>query len=267
MIAGLFITLFYNSAQVRQLVTSRDEERFDRTVARLGSQNPSERLTGLSGLQLFLGPDQRSKHGPALLFLANAIAIEKDPTVRGAMLDAFAALKRYHIEQSVLNDTLTAERDRNRSILKRLQAEFQDKLKQNTGSMFEKGNDEIGLGARPASDLEPLQATANAIALLVRAGAHISDLSEIYCVSCLFSSASDPSNLSSTNLDRSYLRRANFTSANLEKSSFDSADLIWTDFTGANLRGAKLTEPPLIDTPIQAILIQKALWVAESPNL
>ncbi len=264
-IAGLVIAFTMNSRQLAQLAASRNEERFDKAVSRLGSQSPSERLTGLAGLQFFLGPTQKDRHQGALLFLANAVAVETDATVRGAILDTFASLRQYGIEQQVLNDTLAAERDRNRSVLKTLQARFQKRVNEKTDAIFEKGNDEAGLGNLALEDLAPLQATAEAIASLVRSGAYVQDLSDIYCVSCLFSSSDRSVNLSNANFDRSYLRKASFARAILENASFDGAYLMQTDFTSADLRRAKLTDPPLVDPPIQAILIKKALWAANGP--
>jgi Pentapeptide repeats (8 copies) len=246
-VVGLFATVIYNSAQLAQIRESRDEERFDKAVSRLGSQSPSERLAGLSGLQLFLGPAQRDKHQAALLFLANGVAIEKDPIVRGAMLDIFASLRQYQFEQQVLNETLAVERDRNRGILKSFQARFQTRLKDGSATIFDEGNDETGIGTLAPDDLAPLQATAATIASLIRNGAHVKDLSDIYCTYCGFSSSDGSVNLSDVNFDRSFLRKASFVKANLENASFDGADLIQTDFTGANMRRAKLTDPPLVE--------------------
>jgi hypothetical protein len=45
------------------------------------------------------------------------VAVEKDTTVRSAMLDTFAYLRQYHVDPEVLNHILAAERDRNKGIL------------------------------------------------------------------------------------------------------------------------------------------------------
>ena len=216
-VIALFIALYSNSRQLAQLAASRDDERFDKAVSRLGSQNPSERIAGLAGLQLFLEPSQRRRHEAVLLFLANAVAVEKDTTVRSTMLDTFAHLRQYHVDPEVLNHILAAERDRNKGILEYLHARFRARLEENTSVIFEKGNDETGLGKVSPEDLEPLQATATALASLVRAGAHIQDLSGIYCVSCNFSSSDASVNLSSVKFDGSLLRAASFTKVNLQR--------------------------------------------------
>lgn len=53
-ILGLFIAFFMNSRQLTQLAQSREDERFDKAVSRLGSPSPNERLTGIPGLEQFL---------------------------------------------------------------------------------------------------------------------------------------------------------------------------------------------------------------------
>lgn len=264
-IGGLFFAFMSNLNQLEQFRIGRDEDRFDKAVSRLGSENSSERLTGLSGLQLFLNSPQKEKQGATLLFLANAVAIEKDTTVRGAILDTFQSLGRYHIDKQVLNDTLIAARDRNRASLKDLQSKFALRLEKDSKAIFEKGHNEVSLGTPSEEELAPLRATATTIASLVRSGAFVQDLSETYCVSCDFSLKDKTVELSKVNFDKSYLRDALFTNANLESASFDGAYLSRTDFTRANLRHAKLTSPPLSDPPIQAILSQKALWGTYGP--
>lgn len=264
-IGGLIFAFVSSGRQLTQLAVSRDEERFDRAVSRLGSDNPAERLAGVSGLQLFLDPAHTSKQRATLLFLVNAIAVEKDATVRGAILDTFSSLGQYGVSRQVLNETLIAARDRNRGILGVLQSRFQERLQENGKVLFEKGNDEAWLGKLNDAELAPLKATAATLAALIRNGAYAEDLSRIYCMSCDFSPDGRSVDLSGSKFDRSYLRQAKFMNAKLEHASFDGAYLMQTDFTNADLRGAKLTCPPLLDPPVQSILVQKALWAAHGP--
>lgn len=264
-IVGLGITFWATNRQLAQLAASRDEERFDRAVSRLGSDNAAERLAGVSGLQLFLDPAHTSRQRATLLFLVNAAAVEKDATVRGAILDTFTSLRQYRVSRQVLNEILTTARDRNRGILGVLQSRFQERLQENDKLLFEKGNDEAWLGKLNEADLAPLRATAATIAALIRDGAYAEDLSRIYCVSCDFSSENLSVDLSRSKFDRSYLRQAKFKNVKLEHASFDAAYLMQTDFTNADLRNAKLTTPPLLDPPVQSILVQKALWAANGP--
>lgn len=261
-ILGLAFAFWSANQQVTQLAASRDEERFDRAVSRLGSDNPAEQLAGVSGLQLFLDASHTSRQRATLLFLVNAAAVEKDATVRGAILDTFTSLGQYRPSLQVLNETLAAARDRNRGILAVLQSRFQERLQENDKLLFEKGNDEAWLGKLNEAELAPLKATATTVAALIRNGAYAEDLSRIYCVSCDFSSESRSVDLSGSKFDRSYLQQARFKNVKLERTSFDAAYLMQTDFTNVDLRNAKLTSPPLLDPPVQSILVHKALWAA-----
>lgn len=55
---GILGTLFVGLWQMRQTQVSRDDDRFERSVTRLGSTQANERLTGLAGIQQFLkSPD------------------------------------------------------------------------------------------------------------------------------------------------------------------------------------------------------------------
>jgi uncharacterized protein YjbI with pentapeptide repeats len=263
-IASLMVTLVVAYQQLSNLAQTRDVERFDRAVGRLGSLNVSERLTGLTALQNFLQSDDQSFDGPALLFLVNAAAVENDPTARSAILDTFRDLSRYQTSQKVLNVTLAAARDRNRGILRNLQQQFEQRIGEDNSTLLSK-YDEAWIGNLRPEDTAPLRATSAVMASLVQNGGYVDDLSRIYCIECNFSTHARPANLAGVNFDRSYLRKAEFFSANLEGASFNNAQLMQADFTNANLAHAKLTSDPLGDPPVQAILSRKALWEAIGP--
>jgi uncharacterized protein YjbI with pentapeptide repeats len=263
-ILSLFVTLVVANKQLANLAETRDAERFDRAVGRLGSMNVSERLTGLAALQTFLESDNEAFDGPTLLFLVNAAAVENDPTVRSAILDTFHDLNRFHVRQEQLNGTLAAARDRNRGILRNLQQQFEQKIGEDNSTLRRK-YDEAWIGNLGPVDKAPLRATSEVMAALVQTGAYVKDLSRIYCIECNFSTHDRPANLAGVNFERSYLRKAEFMSANLEGASFHNAYLMQADFTNANLSHAKLTSDPLGDPPVQAILSKKALWESIGP--
>jgi uncharacterized protein YjbI with pentapeptide repeats len=264
-ILGFFATVWFTSQQLSQLTASRDEDRFDKAISRLSSTNPSERLTGVAGLQLFLGGTQRKNHLQTLLFLANALAVEKDPTISQSILDTFVSLKQSSVEQEVLDQVLIVERDRNRAIIKNLREQFEMQVNNGSAKLLEVPDDELGFGTTPPSEVQPLQATGFAIAALIRAGARVKDLSSIYCISCNFSSHDGATDLSNVDFDNSYLRDADFSRCKLENASFDGAYLIHTNFTGSDMQRARLTDQPLTVPPIQAILHKHALWGAFGP--
>jgi uncharacterized protein YjbI with pentapeptide repeats len=201
----------------------------------------------------------------ALLFLVNAVAVERDTTVQSAILDNLSSLSRFDMPSAVLNEALVAARNRNRGILTTLRDRFNERSLENNKSLIEEAVDEAFLGKLNESELLPLKGTAATIAALIRNGAYTSDLTRIYCMGCDFSSDTKPVDLSGVKFDLSYLRDAKFKNVNLVAASFDTAFLIYTDFTGANLRGARLTSSTLVNPPIQAILVKKALWGAYGP--
>lgn len=92
-VLGLMWTIVVGISQQGALQQSKEDERFDKAVTRLAGPSPTERLTGLAGLQLFLEPEYKSHHRGTLSFLVNAL-------VRKVMLQ-FAA--RYSIRSRGLH--------------------------------------------------------------------------------------------------------------------------------------------------------------------
>ena len=251
-IVGLFVAFFMNSRQLAQLAQSRDDERFDKAVSRLGSPNPSERLTGIPGLERFLNSSEPERQASALQYLVNAAVIEPDGTVRTAILDVFSGLSESHTARDALNAALASARDRNRAILKRYVDRYVATPLFQYGRPSGPGYTEVPIGKLSAEELAPLDTTANIMAALVRAGAKNLDFSQTYCVECKFGRDDKSVDLPRTKFDGAFLRRADFRNADLSGSSFHDADLVETWFTSANLRGAKLTED-VFATPWQEI--------------
>jgi hypothetical protein len=186
-IIGVIVISYFNSKQLDQLAVSRDDEWFDKAISRLGAQSAAERLTGLTGIQLFLDSSQIARRRAALLFLVNAVAVEKDVTIRSAILDVFSRLRNYGLQKEVLDEALIAARDRNRALLKTF---FQRRAPVGVRPQghVESGLLDAGIGNVSPEDSDLLLATAATISSLVQSGASVSDLSHIYCVFCDFSS-------------------------------------------------------------------------------
>ncbi len=238
---GLFVTLGLGISQLRQSQQSREDERFERAVTRLASQQTAERLTGIAGLQQFLTSSDSQRQESTLTFIVNAAVIEENQTVRTALLDVLDRLVGYSMQKSALDSAIVTARDRNRAILKRLTDGYLNSLnfgeKWPTGAGFS----EVPIGNPDDRTRQSLEASASAIAALIRAGAYVQDLSQTYCVECVFSSKEKPARLQSVNFDASFLRRARFDNAQLTGASFRNAALIGTFFNSANLAGALLT--------------------------
>ncbi len=239
---GIIFTIVIGILQQRQSLRSREDERFERSVTRLGSQQPSERLTGLIGLQLFLRAGEGSRQESALNFIINAAVIEQDRTVREALLDSLDKLGVLQISKAALDAALITARDRNRVLLRHTRDEYFFKKIPSSGEWPSDPPLVVPIGNPPDEERDALLASARALAALVRAGAYAADLSQIYCVECVFSSADKPAQLADTNFDTAFLSRAHFERADLTRSSFNNADLGLTYFTNANLTEAKLTQ-------------------------
>lgn len=120
-IAGFFVTFAVGVLQLEQASGTREDERFDKAISRLAGSNATERLPGLAGLQLFLDSDYKSCHRATLEFLANALAVEGDDTVRNAILTVLARLKPGQIDHPDLTYVVEKLRDETRNILEEQQ--------------------------------------------------------------------------------------------------------------------------------------------------
>jgi hypothetical protein len=274
-IGGLITTIILGYVQINQNHKTRDDERFERAVSRVGAAQVSERLTGIAGLQQFLDSKDPARQANSLQYLVNAAVIESDPTVRSAIVDIFVGLSKTRTSQGALQIALVSARDRNRAILRRYQDAFLATycaayVIPTRLCLIPKGNRPVGLestevpiGQLTAEQQAPLEVTASIIAALVRAGARIDDLSHIYCVECAFGLEDQSVNLANVKFDLSFLRRANFRNSNLAGSSFHNADLVQTWFTNADLRGAKLTA----DVPAEPWTLAAALASGQLLNI
>ena len=261
-IFGLIGTFILGLRQIDEARKSRDDQRFDQAVARLGSPAPTVRLSGVAGLGLYLQPQEKARQRATLRYIANALALEQDPTVRGELIDTLSHLRPPKISQDDLNDTLETLRDRNRALYARQRGIFVEKLIHGATKLDDPGNDETYLGQLSQEDLAPLRATATAITALIRNGARTKDLSHIYCAACDFTgktwemmnpnfpkvadfanaNAADTLDLSRTDFTGAILRYSNFIGVDLHGASFDSADLVNVNFAGADLTNAKFTD-------------------------
>lgn len=240
-ILGFVATVVIFLIQRGDLRQQRDDERFERAITRVGSTEVSERLTGIAGLAQFLDTKDAGRQRKAMQYLVNAAAIEPDATVRSAILDVFAGLGTARPAPEALNDALISVRDRNRAILNRYRNRFFTTPLVNDRFPSGEGYSEVPIGKLSDEEREPLEATASIMAALIRVGAKVTDLSQVYCVGCKLGRDDTVVDLSHANFDGAFLRFADFTDADLSGASFHNADLILTRFTNANLRGAKLT--------------------------
>src|ERR1700739_3835150 len=84
---GAILAFFVGFGQLRLGADNQAAERFDKALARLASERSDERLTGVSGLNLFLDDRSPQFQRQALYFLVNRLSLETNQLVQGAILD------------------------------------------------------------------------------------------------------------------------------------------------------------------------------------
>ena len=90
---GAILAFFVGFGQLRQGADSQAADRFDKALTRLASERPDERMTGVSGLNLFLNDASSPLQSQALQFLINRLSLETDARVQGIILDVLNDLK------------------------------------------------------------------------------------------------------------------------------------------------------------------------------
>jgi uncharacterized protein YjbI with pentapeptide repeats len=155
-------------------------------------------------------------------YLSNAMILEPDPTVRGAILEAITSVATTHLDRRTLDQTLETLVNGNRN-LTQAAAKYDRSLRyrypDRTGSV------------------DRLQTISRAIVFLLGGGAQLRDFSGIYCPGCDFRGMQ----LAGAVFDSAVLSSAVFDNAVLNNSSFDNAVLTRTSFVGAHLNSAKFT--------------------------
>ena len=89
-VLSLIATIAIGLRQIDTARRAQESERFEKLISRLASKERSERLSGISGLQLVLRGSDRERDEQTLLFLVKALAIEVDPILQNAIVEAFS---------------------------------------------------------------------------------------------------------------------------------------------------------------------------------
>lgn len=274
---GAILAFFIGFGQLRQTSENQVAERFDKSLTRLASERADERMTGVSGLQLFLHARDDTLQEQTLQFLINALSLETDNRVQGAILDVLAGTTPGSIQRASLNAALDSAVKRNRSLTHLIRGAWRSRV------MADKWAKLVALGI-PESDVDrsssdvpaavvakltveqylslrdsdhgpferlpdneevPLRGLTRAITMLIGLGATTGDFRDIYCEPCDFSVAK---NLDGAIFDGSFLAGSDFSHASLRNSSFRDADLGGTSFFSADLTGADLSSRRRGDT-------------------
>jgi uncharacterized protein YjbI with pentapeptide repeats len=214
---------------VLQIGTAREaglEDRYQKEIAHLGASSASERLTGVTGLSRILADKAEAKrHREAVEFLVNALTVEQEPVIRGAIAEAIGSIDTKNLaETPIAGDAARLLVSRNRTLSRLHNFSYEELTTE---------------GADASKAMGPLQDSGKLIAQLVRKGVPLRDLAGISCISCDFSGASF---VTGTDFSNAVLAQADFSGAELRGSDFSDAVLVGTNFSRARLENAKLGE-------------------------
>ena len=225
-VLGLILSAVLGAWQIRIATESRLEDRYQKQIAHLGSTSASERLTGIAGLSSFIfDPFEKDRHQECIGFLVNALAVEQDANLRGAIMDVIGRLDPSNRDQAVLaTKALELLVARNR-VVTRLHIFSVEEL--------------TAEGADNSPALGAVQDSGKLISLLMRKGIRSKDLSGIACIGC---DLSNTKGLDDTDFSRAVLANANFTGSELRQADFSDSILSGARFRSADLHGAKLGE-------------------------
>ena len=267
-VLGVLVTYIVGLGQFREAEEARAADRFDKSLTRLASDKASDRITGISGLRLFLSEPSQSRHTAALHFLINALSLETDPIVQSSILDVFTGQDVRGIEVAALNSALKTAVERDRSITASILASAHTRVdelrRERLSQLLKRPADQIAmpiaqqlLDQLPFSDyltlltisswpfdrtapseFMSLKGLVGAINALIKIGAKVEDFSGIFCEDCDFKSAGS---LPHSNFDNAFLYRAEFDHVDLNHSSFKDADIRQTSFFAADLSGANFS--------------------------
>jgi len=269
--SGAALAYIIGSGQLRQSEQNRVADRFDKTLARVASDKTTERVTGISGLRLFLQERSAPEIQTATLqYLVNAISVEKDPLVRGAILDTFDSIRKSDVPLTAIDGALRTAVERNRNLAASVYQQWRVRIE---GSQKQRIAQVVSLHLKPEQipspipeallaklnfadfvgvldsergpfqdlppeDIVPLEGLARTISKLVQLGGTHHDFSRIYCEKCDFAGVAS---LSQSKFDRAYLGGADFSHSVLRGASFKDADIGGAFFYGSDLKNANLT--------------------------
>jgi uncharacterized protein YjbI with pentapeptide repeats len=266
---GAILAFYTGFGQLQQASRSQAADRFDKALTRLSGDRVEEKLTGISGLQLFLGSQDVQFQEQTLQYLVNALSLEKDDRIQGAILDTILGIKPEIVPQAALNSALSNVIARNRNLTELIDKSWRkqilaEQIRLVTSYNIDGVKLDHDINEIPAAIIAKLSTdqylklislyhgefnqinTENtlilrgliqAMEILFTKGALINDFHAIYCEACDFRSAKG---LKDSNFDNSHLSRANFSHLDLHNSSFHNADVGGTDFFAADLSGANL---------------------------
>lgn len=251
-LAALFALLWTIHAGLLQQEQQRLDAvsgRFERAYAKLGSQLPSERSSGVAQLSALLHTDGGSRDQEMLTALVNQLALDDNPAVGSAIVNLFQNLDnqtgKAALDSALLNvvqlqnvlthssgltpyELSTARRDERGQFL--ITPSYDPKGIRNPQPVSEYGQ----------LDLENLFALKSALMSLLKAGATTKDMSGIFCPHCDFGQLGvDRGGVSFRN---AILNNSKWNGLRMERADFQDAILDRSTFWASNLQHANFNQ-------------------------
>ncbi|MFC4313181.1 pentapeptide repeat-containing protein [Steroidobacter flavus] len=208
----------------RQSLQLAEQERFHHLLNTLSEPDVHRRQQAIMALRGYLSEANGQYHSPALLALSGALASEPAVAVRTAIVATLAEVRADLVPSPALRGALSALIDVNRGLITEIKMNYPPRRP-----------------LLPAPDRAAeanLQATADAIATLLRKGVQEKTLTSLYLGKVDLSGLE----LTDTIFDGSILTGTKFSDAKLAGASFDNTDLEHVDFRRADLRDTRFTQ-------------------------
>ena len=260
-IFGAIVAYSIGYGQLSQSEENRVTDRFEKALTRLSSKNPTERITAVTSLGLFLSDNDPEHQSYSLRALVDAMAFENEEKVAETIIETMRQIKKDTLSSDALNSAIRLVVKHNRSLTTTIIENFKKRkelhqraLLSEVGIISDKIpllitsdivkklriDDYLKLASEEHSPFQelstdesvPLKGLANLISVLLYFGATTDDFRGIYCERCIFRFAD---NLSYSDFSYSFLAGSDFSKTTLRHTRFENSDIAGASFFSADL--------------------------------
>jgi hypothetical protein len=242
-------TVHVNQKQQDQQRLDAASARVERAYAKLGSQLPSERASGVAQLSALLHTDGGSRDQEMLTALVNQLGLDDNPAVGSAIVNIFE-----HLDQQTAKTALDAALQnvvQLQNVLVQssgmtpfeLSTAWRDERRQFliTQAYSRSGNRD----PQPINDaaqlyLDNLFALKSGLLSLLKAGGSTKDMNGIFCPGCDFGQLG--LDLSGVSFRNAILSETKWDGLRMERADFRDAILDRSKFWASNLQGANFSQ-------------------------
>jgi hypothetical protein len=246
---ALLWTIHVGLLQQEQQRLDAASGRFERAYAKLGSQLPSERSSGVAQLSALLHTDGGSRDQEMLTALANQLALDDNPAVGSAILNLFQHLD-HRTGKAALDSALQSVVHLQNVLVEssgltpyELSTAWRDERGQflATPAYDPKGvRDPQPIGDAQQAYLANLFALKSVLMSLMKAGATTQDMNGIFCPHCDFGPLKVA--LSGVSFRNAILNDTKWGGLQMDRADFQDAILDRSTFWASNLQHANFNQ-------------------------